>query len=125
MKNSIFTFILVLFMFSFMGCITEYIPVESVKTEYINRVELDTVIINNDNIVREKGDTVFITNTKYIYKTKSKTDTILKIDSIPIIQEVEVIKEVNILKDWQLLLMIFGGIAITVVGYKFIKKVGL
>ena len=113
-------------MFSFIGCTTtKYVPIESVRTEYINKVEKDTVIINNDRLVKEKGDTVYIVNTKYIYKTKNKIDTILRIDTIPIIQEVEVIKEVNKLKDWQVVLMVLGGGMVAVIGYKVIRLCGI
>lgn len=113
-------------MFSFIGCTTtKYVPIESVRTEYINKVEKDTVIINNDRLVKEKGDTVYIVNTKYVYKTKNKIDTILRIDTIPIIQEVEVIKEVNKLKDWQVVLMVLGGGMVAVIGYKVIRLCGI
>ena len=113
-------------MFSFIGCTTtKYVPIESVRTEYINKVEKDTVIINNDRLVKEKGDTVYIVNTKYVYKTKNKIDTILRIDTIPIIQEVEVIKEVNKLKDWQVVLMVLGGAMVAVIGYKVIRLCGI
>lgn len=113
-------------MFSFIGCTTtKYVPIEHVRTEYINKVEKDTVIINNDRLVKEKGDTVYIVNTKYVYKTKNKIDTILRIDTIPIIQEVEVIKEVNKLKDWQVILMVLGGGMVAVIGYKVIRLCGI
>ena len=113
-------------MFSFIGCTTtKYVPIESVRTEYKNKVEIDTIIINNDKIVKEKGDTIYITETKYIYKTKNKIDTILRIDTIPIIQEVEVIKEVNKLKDWQVVLMVLGGGMVAVIGYKGIRLCGI
>ena len=113
-------------MFSFIGCTTtKYVPIESVRTEYINKVEKDTVIINNDRLIKEKGDTIYIVNTKYVYKTKNKIDTILRIDTIPIIQEVEVIKEVNKLKDWQVILMVLGGGMVAVIGYKIIRLCGI
>ena len=113
-------------MFSFIGCTTtKYVPIENIRTEYINKVEKDTVIINNDRLIKEKGDTVYITDVKYVYKTKNKIDTILRVDTIPIIQEVEVIKEVNRLKDWQVILMVLGGGMVTVVGYKIIRKIGI
>ena len=113
-------------MFSFIGCTTtKYVPIENVRTEYINKVEKDTVIINNDRLIKEKGDTVYIVNTKYVYKTKNKIDTILRIDTIPIIQEVEVIKEVNKLKDWQVILMVLGGGMVAVIGYKVIRLCGI
>lgn len=113
-------------MFSFIGCTTtKYVPIESVRTEYINKAEKDTVIINNDRLIKEKGDTVYIVNTKYVYKIKNKIDTILRIDTIPIIQEVEVIKEVNRIKDWQMILMLLGGGMVAVIGYKVIRLCGI
>lgn len=113
-------------MFSFIGCTTtKYVPIESVRTEYKNKIERDTVIINNDRLIKEKGDTIYIVNTKYVYKTKNKIDTILRIDTIPIIQEVEVIKEVNKLKDWQVVLMVLGGGMVAVIGYKVIRLCGI
>lgn len=113
-------------MFFFIGCTTtKYVPIENIRTEYINKVEKDTVVINNDRLIKEKGDTVYIVNTKYVYKTKNKIDTILRVDTIPIIQEVEVIKEVNKLKDWQVVLMVLGGGMVAVVGYKIIRKIGI
>lgn len=128
-KHLVATIIILIYlyvMFSFIGCTTtKYVPIESVRTEYINKVEKDTVIINNDRLVKEKGDTVYIVNTKYVYKTKNKIDTILRIDTIPIIQEVEVIKEVNKLKDWQVVLMVLGGGMVAVIGYKVIRLCGI
>lgn len=113
-------------MCSFIGCTTtKYVPIENVRTEYINKVEKDTVIIDNTKVIKEKGDTVYITDIKYVYKTKNKIDTILKIDTIPIIQEVEVIKEINKLKDWQIILMVLGGGMVAVIGYKVIRMIGI
>ena len=124
---SIISILLYLYiMFSVIGCTTtKYVPVESVRTEYKNKVEIDTVIINNDKIIKDKGDTIYITETKYVYKTKNKIDTILRIDTIPIIQEVEVIREVNRLKDWQIILMILGGAMVAIIGYNICRKLGV
>ena len=111
-------------MLSFIGCTTtKYVPIENIRTEYINKVEKDTVIIDNTKVIKEKGDTVYITDVKYVYKTKNKIDTILRIDTIPIIQEVEVIKEVNRIKDWQMVLMLLGGGMVAVIGYKIIRMI--
>ena len=70
-KHLVATIIILIYlyvMFSFIGCTTtKYVPIESVRTEYINKVEKDTVIINNDRIIKEKGDTIYIVNTKYVF----------------------------------------------------------
>ena len=111
-------------MLSFIGCTTtKYVPIENIRTEYINKVEKDTVIIDNTKVIKEKGDTVYITDVKYVYKTKNKIYTILRVDTIPIIQEVEVIKEVNRIKDWQMILMLLGGGMVAVIGYKIIRMI--
>ena len=124
-KHSLTTIVVLIYLYvlvSIVGCTTtKYVPIESVRTEYINKIEKDTVIINNDKVIKEKGDTIYIRETKYVYKTKNKIDTILRIDTIPIIQEVEVIKEVNRIKDWQMILMLLGGGMVAVIGYKLIK----
>ena len=124
-KHSMTTIVVLIYLYilvSIVGCTTtKYVPIESVRTEYINKIEKDTVIINNDKVIKEKGDTIYIRETKYVYKTKNKIDTILRIDTIPIIQEVEVIKEVNRIKDWQMILMLLGGGMVAVIGYKLIK----
>ena len=126
-KYTIATIIILIYMwvmFAFIGCTsTKYIPIESIRTEYKNNIEKDTVIINNDRLIKEKGDTIYIRDIKYIYKTK--VDTIIRIDTIPIIKEVEVIKEVNKLKNWQVILMVLGGGMVAVIGYKVIRLCGI
>ena len=128
-KYTIATIIILIYMwvmFAFIGCTsTKYIPIESIRTEYKNNIEKDTVIINNDRLIKEKGDTIYIRDIKYIYKTKNKVDTIIRIDTIPIIKEVEVIKEVNKLKNWQAILMVLGGGMVAIIGYKVYKKIGV
>lgn len=126
-KYIIATIIILIYMwimFTFIGCTsTKYIPIESVRTEYINSIEKDTLIMKDSIFHKEKGDTVYIEKYKIIYKTKHKNDTIIINDTIPIIQEVEVVKETNKLENWQIVLMILGGGAIAVVGYKVYKKI--
>lgn len=113
-------------MFSFISCTTtKYVPIENIRTEYINKIEKDTLIVRDSILQKEKGDTVYIEKYKIIYKNKVKNDTILRIDTIPIIQEVEVVKEINKLKDWQIILMVLGGGMVAVVGYKIIRKFGI
>lgn len=121
MKNLLTVFILSMFLM--IGCTTtKYIPVESIKTEYINKLHIDTFIQKDSILYKEKGDTVFIEKIKYLYKNKVQNDTLIIHDSIPVIKEVEVIKEVNRIKNWQSFLMILGGGVIAIGGYKLIKK---
>ena len=97
------------------------VPVDRVRTEYIDRHSIDTVIKNDSIIIRDKGDTVFLEKYKYLYKYVNRTDTVLKTDTITKVQTVEVIKEVNKVKNWQVILMVLGGSALALGGYKLIK----
>ena len=97
------------------------VPVDRVRTEYIDRHSIDTVIKNDSIIIRDKGDTVFLEKYKYLYKYVNRTDTVLKTNTITKVQTVEVIKEVNKVKNWQIGLMVLGGGALALGGYKLIK----
>lgn len=102
---------------------TKYIevPVDRVKIEYRNSVSVDTIYRNDSTIIREKGDTVFLEKYKYIYKVKELKDTVNITDTITVVNTVEVTKEVNKLYNWQVGLMVLGGVAIALGGYKLIK----
>lgn len=106
MKKIIFLLCLV----CLLGCKTRYIeiPVETIKTEYINKIQYDSIYVHDSIDRYMKGDTVFLTNFKYINKYVLKTDTLIRQDTIPVIQKVEIVKEVNRLKNWQIILMCLG-----------------
>ena len=106
------------------GCATtKYVevPVDRVKIEYRDRVSIDTLYRNDSTIIREKGDTVFLEKYKYIYRVKELRDTVNVTDTITVVKPVEVTKEVNKLHNWQIGLMVLGGAAIALGGYKLIK----
>ena len=102
---------------------TKYIevPVDRVKIEYRNSVSVDTIYRSDSTIIRETGDTVFLEKYKYIYKVKELKDTVNITDTITVVNTVEVTKEVNKLYNWQVGLMVLGGAAIALGGYKLIK----
>lgn len=97
------------------------VPVDRVRTEYIDRHSIDTIIKNDSIIIRDKGDTVFLEKYRYLYKYVNRTDTILKTDTITKLQKVEIIKEVNKIKSWQKALITLGGMTLILGGYKLIK----
>ena len=70
------------------SCRTQYIPVETVKTEYRVRdsIRHDSVYQQDSVYVTVKGDTVYEYKYKYLYKYQyiNKTDTLMKTDSIRI-----------------------------------------
>ena len=124
---SVLTYIIAIITFGsifFVSCKTKtvYVPVESVKIEYINKYTRDSIRLYDSIYVRDKGDTVLIEKYKNLYVEKLRIDTVLKVDSIntpyPVIEYVEV----NKLKNWQIGLMILGGVFIGCLVYKAKKK---
>lgn len=72
---------------------TEYVPVEIVKsdTTYINKVQRDSIYQLDSIYIVDRGDTVLITKTKYLYRDKLVHDTVyrFKTDSIQVPYPVE------------------------------------
>lgn len=105
------------------GCAsTKYVevPVNRVKIEYRDRTFIDTLIRNDSTIIRERGDTVFLEKYKYLYRIKEVRDTVSMTDTITVVQKVEVVKEVNRVHNWQIILMVLGGVAIALGLYKLV-----
>lgn len=73
--------------------------VDKVKTEYKERVRVDSVY-NRDTVnMWLAGDTVFKEVTKWRERWQLRVDSFTRVDSIP--YTVEVVKEVNRLTPWQ------------------------
>lgn len=104
---------------------TKYIeiPVETVKTEYQDRILIDTLYRRDSVFIKERGDTVFLEKYKYLYRTKELRDTVNMTDTIVKIQPVEITKEVNKIYTWQIILMVLGGMAVLLCIYKLIKMI--
>lgn len=112
MKNtSIFIILLLCFCSS---CKTpQYIPVETVKTEYRDKIVRDSVFRYDSIFVKDKGDTVFFERYKYLYRDKIIRDSIFTQDTIRVPYPVEVIKEVKApLSGWQNFQVWSGRIAL-------------
>lgn len=111
MKRLFIYIVCVLLVLSLIGCRTriQYVPVESVRTEYKDRLQRDSIYFRDSIIMREKGDTVFIDRWRYLYKDRLVTDTLLVSDTIRVPYPVE--KE---LTRWQQTKMDVGGWAIGV-----------
>lgn len=113
--------ILILLLFLIASCTTtKYIevPVETIKTEYKDRLIYDSIYVKDSTSNSIKNDTVFNTKYKYIYKTRVEKDTINVTDTITKTITIEKEKEVNKLKNWQIVLMIIGGGSIALMLYK-------
>lgn len=93
------------------------VPIETVRTEYINQLYRDSVFVH-DSIDRYiSGDTVYQYKYKYIYKYLNRTDTVVKTDSIQVPVEIKTteIKEVVKKPKWyQTFFMHFGAISLLI-----------
>lgn len=90
----------------------QYVPVETVKTEYRDRIEKQRDSIFSTDTIRiiERGDTTIIYKDryKYVYKDRSVTDTIIVRDSVqvPYPVEKEIIKNKVPKVMWWLILVL-------------------
>lgn len=90
------------------GCRTQYVPVESVRTEtqYIDRLQRDSIFVKDSVFIKEKNDTIYLTKWRVEYREVLRVDTfnIVKVDSINTIVEVE-----KKLTKWQKFKLNIGG----------------
>lgn len=114
MKQLIYIIILLMLAICFVSCRTQYIPVETVRTEYRVRdsIRHDSVYQQDSVYVLVKGDTVYQYRYKYLYKYQylNRTDTVIKIDSVQVPYPVE-----KQLSRWQSIKMELGGWAFGIV----------
>lgn len=98
----------------FSSCRTQYVPIETVKTEYRIRdsIRYDSIYRQDSVYLTVKGDTVYQYQYKYLYKYKyvDRTDTLIRTDSIPIPYPIE-----KQLSKWQQFKQDFGGTAMLIV----------
>ena len=101
MRRLVYIIILLMLAICFVSCRTQYIPVESVRTEYKTRdsTRYDSIYQRDSIYTLIKG-----------YLTTNRTDTILKNDSIRVPYPVE--KKLN---RWQSIKMELGGWVIIVI----------
>nr|DAF30316.1 MAG TPA: hypothetical protein [Caudoviricetes sp.] len=71
----------------------QYVPVETTKrdTTYLSQTKIDSVYHRDSIYVERKGDTVYLSKYKYLYKYIEKHDTLWreKVDTIQIAYPVE------------------------------------
>lgn len=65
------------FVYALAGCSTQYIPVETVRTDsvFLSRLQRDSIFIRDSVYLKQKGDTVFQWKYKYVYKYVTVRDT--------------------------------------------------
>ncbi|WP_307996869.1 hypothetical protein [uncultured Bacteroides sp.] len=92
----------------FASCRTQYVPVETVRTEYKTRdsIRVDSIHQQDSVYVLVKGDTIYQYRYKYLYKYQylNRTDTVIRVDSVQAPYPVE-----KQLSRWQSIKMELGG----------------
>jgi hypothetical protein len=105
---------------------TKYVPIETVKTEYRDKIVRDSVFRYDSIFVKDKGDTVFFERYKYLYRDKIVRDSILKNDTIRVPYPMEMVKQVKVpLTGWQNFQVWCGRILLALallVGLNFVLK---
>lgn len=118
--------IIPLFLLLFISCRTIKtieVPIETIRTEYVDKLQYDSIYMKDSVFILNTKDTVYINNTKYLYKYKYIKDTINIIDTIPKIVTVTDIKYTNKLYLWQKILMSIGAVFIIYIIIKLTKYI--
>ena len=80
----------------------KYVPVETTKTEYRDKIFRDSVTRYDSVYMKEKGDTLILERYRYLYKNSIIRDTTIIRDTIQVPYPIEVIKQVKSpLTSWQ------------------------
>ena len=79
----------------------KYVPVETTKTEYRDKIIRDSVTRYDSVYMKEKGDSLILERYRYLYKNSIIRDTTIIRDTIQVSYPVEVIKQVKVpLSGW-------------------------
>lgn len=115
------TLFLLLFLTTIISCTTTKIvevPIETIKTEYIEQIKYDSIYSKDSIYIMQKGDTIYNNKVQYLYKYKYLRDTVNVTDTIPKIVTIKDVQYINQLYTWQKILIVIG---IGVVLYWVIK----
>ena len=105
------TLFLLLFLTTIISCTTTKIvevPIETIKTEYMEQVKYDSIYSKDSIYIMQKGDTIYNNKVQYLYKYKYLRDTINITDTIPKIITIKDTQYINQLYTWQKLLIVIG-----------------
>ena len=120
-KLTLKTLFLLLFLTTIISCTTTKtveVPIETIKTEYIEQIKYDSIYSKDSIYIIQKGDTIYNNKVQYLYKYKYLRDTINIIDTVPKIVTIKDVQYINQLYTWQKILIVIG---IGVVLYWVIK----
>ena len=110
-KLTLKTLFLLLFLTTIISCTstkTIEVPIETIKTEYIEQVKYDSIYSKDSIYIIQKGDTIYNNKVQYLYKYKYLRDTINITDTIPKIVTVKDTQYINQLYTWQKILIVIG-----------------
>ena len=102
---------LLLFLTTIISCTTTKIvevPIETIKTEYIEQVKYDSIYSKDSIYIMQKGDTIYNNKIEYLYKYKYLRDTVNVTDTIPKIVTIKDVQYINQLYTWQKILIVIG-----------------
>ena len=105
------TLFLLLFLTTIISCTTTKIvevPIETIKTEYIEQVKYDSIYSKDSIYIIQKGDTIYNNKIEYLYKYKYLRDTINITDTVPKIVTIKDVQYINQLYTWQKILIVIG-----------------
>lgn len=88
------------------------VPVETIKTQYIDKIKYDSIYSKDSVYIMQKGDTIYNNKIQYLYKYRYIRDTISIVDTIPKIVTIERSKYINKLTSVQKILIAVGMSAI-------------
>ena len=82
------------------ACSTKYVPVESVRVDSVRveTVRRDSVVLRDSVYVVQRGDTVYKTKYKYVYRDRVLRDTFYHVKCDTVTKVVKVEKELSF---WQ------------------------
>jgi len=93
----------------------KYLPLETVRTEYRDKILRDSIFRYDSVYMKDLGDTVYLERYRYLYRDKIVRDSIFKTDSIRVPYPVEVVREVKKpLSGWQNFQVWCGRIALVI-----------
>lgn len=107
------------------ACSTRYVPVESVRVDSVRveTVRRDSVVLRDSIYVVQRGDTVFKTKYKYVYRDRVFRDTFYHVKCDTVTKVVKVEKELSF---WQKKKIELGGAAMLLIplliGFFILKK---
>lgn len=121
-KTALITLSIIVLMSTICSCTRKiYIPVQSVRTEYIDRLLHDSIYIADSVNIRTVNDTVFSDKYRYIYKYRITRDSIRINDTLRIpypVKEIEYINRLNWFQEfsvWAISILLGSGALVLII----------